>query len=293
MKIHKAPMVLSLVFAWSLIAHADTSDRYTELDSAITPNVKAFIEAPSQKGFDEIVPVAKEMIELDSSDVRGYAYLSKIYMNAGGCVLEKKEALQKAIDVVDQYQKREDRTVDLTSLRETLLFMIQEVENKEKMDRKTQRMLDDMNPPPVIASVREIVRRYIETSNNDPNAGDLLDQAIAILNDEIQKNPTSSASYSEIAKIYSMKQDYTNTYVMWRIASQIGDQDDPAIQTLASNLYIKALEYERDTDISESNAGRNTALYFIWLNRKTLANSLPEDVKLRLDNLVAHAKDNK
>lgn len=239
----------------SIACLGNENSRNKELQELLKGEIKLFIDAPSQAGLDELIPLAKEMIELDESNPRGYLFLSQIYMNAGG-VLDRREALQKAVSIVDQYQSRKDRPTDLSSLKEILSFQIKNLDEKAKLDRDTQRMLDLRNPPPVISSARALVRQYHDTAAMGSVDESLLDKTLGVLNDELAKNRLNLDVYLEISNVYYLKGDYANAYAIWQLAYQFADdKDDLALANATTRLYMVAVNYENNNEVSEKTRG--------------------------------------
>lgn len=291
----KLNIITYLLLMLSVVCFGDNADRHKELNSLIKEGVQKFKEIPTQEGFDKLIPLCEEMIEMDPSKVSGYLFLSEIYMNAGGGVLDKKEALRKTVTIVDQYQSKKNRTIDLSSLKENILFQIEALEEKEKLDRDTQRMLDSMNPPPVIASAKELIRQYYEQKNTDSVDVSLLDQALVILNDELKKKGADLDVYLTISRIHYIKGAYANAYAMWQLAYEFADdKEDFALANSTAQLYMVAVNYENQPNgISENPPGDNPIKYFIWLNRETIAEKIPRKIKSDMDTLMEEMEENK
>ena len=270
-----------------ILCFSNEISRFNELDELLNKQITDFRNEPTEDVFQKIKPMAEEMISLNESDPRGYLYLIQIYNTSAGSVLEMQEALQKGISVIDRYQKLGDKLVDVFSeLRSNFIDRIADAKKQEKLDRDTECMLYNMNPPPVIAEVRSLRKQFLLNQLDET----CLDKAMELLEQELGKDRTNYRIYLELFYIYQYKQDYATAFAMWQVACHFGDKGDVVLINASSNLYEKALNYEINNSISGGEPGNSPIDYFLWLNRDKIASTLPPDVREILDKTFLDAK---
>lgn len=278
----------------AIIALTSFGSEYENLYNEIQVTSKTFKDSPSESMFFEAKAVAEKMIQLDELDGRGYVYLSRLYEYAAGTIMDEVEAREAAFSIIDQYQKIPGRKFDLSEVHSLLGEMIVDAKQTEKLNRDTQRMLDSTKVSPAIASSRLLLSQYYEKARSGGSFdGSLLDEALAILNDELRKDRTDYKVYLELFKVHMTRQDYASAYAIWQLAYHFGDRDDPALWNVTKDLYLKGKNYEINQDISDETPGSQPMIYFLWLNRESIAQTLPPEIKFKLDELMLNAKKKK
>jgi hypothetical protein len=143
------------------------------------------------------------------------------------------------------------------------------------------------NQPACVVEARRLIEECNQQTNNINSANALLEQAAAILDEGLNHDSGNYKIYVQRFEVSIRLGDFAHAYVMWRLAYQLGSTDDVVIQNMATSLYLKAMQYAMGGDVSENNPGGDYMMYFIWLNREFIAETIPPQTKLRLDEILS------
>lgn len=279
-----------LLMLFSMQCFGADNPKYFELDRLSKEKLLTFKTTPSLKKFEELKSMAEQMIALDDANPKGYLALVRTFHASAGTLLDKADAYKAAYDVLEKYQSRDVRSVDLSELQKLYREKMSSALRKAKIDRDTERMLENVSPPPYVNEVRAIMRQYNEKARAGVVDETLLDKALDILMKELLKDGVSGKVYLEMFRVYMDKSDYANAYVVWELAVHFCDADDPVLWDATKDLYQKAQNYEVNYGISEENVGPNPIVYFLWLNKGAIGDHLPPGYRLHLDGSMERTR---
>lgn len=94
-------------------------------------------------------------------------------------------------------------------------------------------LTDDLNEADAIAEAKNLYIQASPMAIDSPQRGDLLNKAITILQNVIEKNPNSLDAHRKLMGIYLLKQDYTNAIRTVQNAITLSPEDPKLFISLA------------------------------------------------------------
>lgn len=254
--------------------------------SSISNALKTYHDNPSKMDYLDIERALFGLISLDEKRSEGYFLLRVLYQYSSGIVLSPSEAMEKSVNILEQYQGVDGRYDDLSKELESAIQAQRVQAGYDSIVKSTAEMEDSENQPMCVLEARKLLENSFQSGDRQK----LLSEAERILLQGQIEDPENYKIYVQLYYLYEEKGDYARAYMMWRLARNYGGDGLHAIEGLAANMYLFAAQYVIDFDGQNTIDLMKSPVYWIWMNREELLQSLPASIVADLNRTIEQVK---